>query len=58
MTIARSEDINKNDTSILNLFKKLLVFGKTLRYSFKRGNSNSEILYQSVCDKETFNDQN
>ena len=28
MTIARSEDINKDDTSILNLFKKTLSFRK------------------------------
>ena len=56
MTIARSRDINKDDTSILNLFKKLLV-SQTLRYSFNRGNSNSEILYRGVCDAETFNDQ-
>ena len=30
MTIARSEDINKDDISILNLFKKLLVSANTL----------------------------
>ena len=29
MTIARSEDINKGDTSILNLFKELLVSANT-----------------------------
>ena len=29
MTIARSEDINKDDTSILNLFKELLVSANT-----------------------------
>ena len=50
MTIARSEDINKGDTSLLNLLK----FPQTLRYSYKRGNLNSEILYRSVCDAETF----
>ena len=31
MTIARSEDISKDDTPVLNLFKKL--FPQTLRYS-------------------------
>ena len=29
MNIARSGDINKDDTSILNLFKKLLVSANT-----------------------------
>ena len=53
MTSARSEDINKDDTSIFNLLKKTF----SLRNSFNRGNSNSEILYRSVCDAETFNDQ-
>ena len=33
------------------------MFPQTLRYSFNRGNSNSEILYRSVCDAKTFNDQ-
>ena len=55
MTIARSEDISKDDTSISNLFKKI-TFPQALRYSFNRG-KNSEILYQSVCDAETFDDQ-
>ena len=44
MTSARSEDINKDDTSILNLLKKNFKFLQTLQYSFNRGNSNSEIL--------------
>ena len=54
MIIARSEDIDKDDTSILNLFKN---FPQTLRYRFNRGHSNNEILYRSVCDAETLNDQ-
>ena len=57
MTITRSEDINKDDTFILNLYKKILV-SATLCYNFNRKNSNSEILYRSVCNAETFNDQN
>ena len=56
MTITRSEDISKDDTSILNLLKNCK-FPQTLRYSFNRGNSNCEILYWSVCDAKTFNDQ-
>ena len=56
MIIARSEDINKDDTSILDLLKKTFSFRKHFD-SFNRGNSNSEILYRSVCDAETFNDQ-
>ena len=55
MTIARSEDINKDYTFILNLLK-IFPFPKTLQYSFNRGNSNSKILYRSVCDAEIFND--
>ena len=57
MTIARSEDISKDDVSISNLLKKNFQFPQTFRYSFNRGNSNSEILYGSVCDSETFNYQ-
>ena len=56
MTIARSKDVNKDDTSILNLFKKLL-FSANTSWQFKRGNSNSEIWYRSVCDTEIFNYQ-
>ena len=44
MTIARSEDISKDDTSILNLLKKTFSFRKHFG-RFNRGNSNSEILY-------------
>ena len=47
-------DINKDDTSILNLLKKIQ---QTLRHSFNRGNSNTEILYRSFCNAETINDQ-
>ena len=54
MTIAWSENINKDDTYIIKFVKKN---PQTLRYSFNRGNSNSEILYRSVCDTETFNGQ-
>ena len=57
MAIEWNDDINKDDTSILNLFKKTEKFPQTLRYSFNRGYSNSEILYRSVCDAETYNDQ-
>ena len=32
------------------------LLAQTLRYSFNRGNSNSEILYRSVCDAKTIND--
>ena len=56
MAIARSGNLSKDDTSILNLLKKLLVSANT-SVQFSRGNSNSEILYRSVCDAETFNDQ-
>ena len=56
MTIARSEDINKYDTSILNLLNKTFSFRKHFG-TVLTGNSNSEILYQSVCDAKTFNDQ-
>ena len=56
MTLARSGGINKDNTSILDLLKNYK-FLQTLRYSFNRGNSNSKILYRSVCDAETFNDQ-
>ena len=56
MTISWSGDINKDDTSMKNLLKKSL-FPQTLRYSFNRGNSNSEILFRSVCDTKTCNDQ-
>ena len=56
MTIARNEDINRNDISILKLFKKLLVSANT-SVQFNRRNSNSEILYRSVCDDETFHNQ-
>ena len=48
MTIARSEDINKDDTSMLNVFKNCLVFRQTLRYSFNKGNSNSEFFFTEV----------
>ena len=36
MTIARSEDINKDDASILNLFKKLLVSANTSVQFYQR----------------------
>ena len=41
MTIARSEDMNKDYISILNFFKNLLVFANT-SVQFYRGNSNTE----------------
>ena len=39
MTIARSEDFNKDDTSILNLLKKTFSFLKHFGTVFNRGNS-------------------
>ena len=57
MTIARSEDINKDETCKLKFTKLLVPANQTLQYSFKTGYSNSEILSRSVCDAETFNDQ-
>ena len=57
MIIARSEEISKDDTSLLHLLKKTFnKFPQIIRYSFNRGNSNNEILYWSICDAETFND--
>ena len=53
MTIARSEDINENNSSIFNLFKNF--FCK--HFGFNRGNLISEILYRSVYDAKTFIDQ-
>ena len=56
MTIARIEDINKDETCILILLQNYN-FPQTLRYSFDRGNSNNVNLYLSVRDGKTFNDQ-
>ena len=55
MTITRSVDIDKDDTSIL--IKKKNLFPQKLQYSFNRGNSNSGIIYRSVYDAKTLNDK-
>ena len=56
--IAWSEDIIKDDTELVYyICFQNFQFPQTLRYSFDRGNSFSEILQRSFCDAETFNDQ-
>ena len=45
-------DINKDDTCILKFVPKIFKFPQTLQYSYKRGNSNSKILYINVVDKK------
>ena len=54
MTIARSEDISKNDTCILNLLKKHVCFRKHFGIALLE-----EIRIAKFCteDADTFNDQ-
>ena len=56
MTIAWSEDINKDDTSILDFFKKTFSFRKHFGTVLTE-EIRIATFYRSVCDTETFNDQ-